>query len=245
MVLDKNMKQEIPYRKDFIHHQKSKLSEGIREIVFGAEDGMVSTLGALTGIAIGTSNHFTVILAGLVIVAVESTGMSVGSYLSNKSAKEVDQRKLNEEKEEIKKYPEAEKKELVELYIQDGWPVDLAGTMAETASHNDDLMLKEMAYRELAVSPDKKYTPISNTLFMFFSYILGGMIPVSPYFFLPIEKAILVSVAVTFVGLFSLGIATTILTKRNWLKAGLEMVTLASIAASIGYTIGLVADKLA
>jgi len=150
---------------------------------------MVSTLGALTGIAIGTSNHFTVILAGLVIVAVESTGMSVGSFLSNKSVKEVDKRKLDEEREEIRKYPVEEKRELIELFVIDGWPQNLATQMAETASQNEELMLKEMAYRELDITPGKQDNPITNTLFMFFSYLIGGMIPVLPYFFLPISSA--------------------------------------------------------
>src|SRR3989344_5690864 len=178
--------QEIPKRKDFVHHQESKISQGIREIVFGAEDGMVSTLGALTGIAIGTSSQFTVILAGLVIVAVESTGMSVGSYLSNKSAKEVDKRKLDEEREEIKKYPEAEKKELAMMYKKDGWPEDLSAQMAEVAEKNPELMLQEMAYRELDIAPGREDAPLINTMFMFFSYIIGGLLPVMPYFFLPI-----------------------------------------------------------
>lgn len=235
--------KDVPYRKDFIHHQKSKFSGGIREIVFGAEDGMVSTLGALTGIAIGTSDHFTVILVGLVIVAVESTSMSVGSFLSNKSVKEVNQRKLEEEREEIKKFPTEEERELVELFRIDGWPNELAQQMAEAASQDSELMLKEMAYRELDITPDKQDSPITNTLFMFFSYVLGGMIPVLPYFFMPISSALIISVIITMAGLFGLGVLTTKFTKRNWVKAGLEMLVLAGVAASIGYVIGRIAES--
>ena len=238
------MNQDIPYRKDFIHHQESKISDSLREIVFGAEDGMVSTLGALTGIAIGTSDQFTIILAGLVIVAVESTGMSVGSYLSNKSVKESDERKLKEESEEIKNYPEAEKKELVQLFQEDGWPEDLSKQMAEVASHNSQLMLKEMAYRELEVAPAKMGNPFIGSIFMFFSYIGGGIIPVIPYFIFPISQAIIVSVVITLAGLFILGVLTTKFTKRNWFKAGAEMLMLASVAAAIGYVIGRLADMI-
>lgn len=234
--------KEVPHRKDFIHHQESKFSKGIREIVFGAEDGMVSTLGALTGIAIGTSDYFTIILAGLVIVAVESTGMSVGSFLSNKSVKEVNQRKLDEEREEIKKFPAEEKRELVGLFKIDGWPDELANQMAEAASQDSELMLKEMAYRELNITPDKQDNPLTNTLFMFFSYVFGGMIPVLPYFFMPISSALIVSIIITMAGLFGLGVLITKFTKRNWVKAGLEMLVLAGIAASIGYVIGRIAE---
>lgn len=236
------MHKEIPYRKDFIHHQTSKLSGSLREVVFGAEDGMVSTLGALTGIAIGTSDQFTIILAGLVIVAVESTGMSVGSYLSNKSVKESNERKLKEEREEIEKYPKAEKEEMIDLFEKDGWPRELSLQMAAAASQDKKLMLREMAYRELDMSPGKKETPLLGSFFMFFSYVVGGSIPLLPYFFLPINQAIGVSIIITLIGLFSLGVLTTKFTKRNWFKAGTEMLLLASVAAFIGYVIGRLAD---
>ena len=232
------------YRQDFIHHQASKISDSIREVVFGAEDGMVSTLGALTGIAIGTANSFTVILAGLVILAVESTGMSIGSFLSNKSVKEVDRRKLAEEAEEIQSFPEQEAKELITLYIKDGWPENLAQQMAAVAKTKPPLMLKEMAYRELAIAPDSNNHLVANSVFMFFSYVVGGAIPILPYLFLPIPAALPLSILITLIGLFGLGALTTRFTKRNWLKAGLEMLVLASIAASIGYFIGRAADML-
>lgn len=76
----------------------------IRELVFGAQDGMVSTLGALTGIAIGSGNHFFVILSGLVVVAVEATSMGIGSYLSTKSVAEIAKRRFKAERSEIGRY---------------------------------------------------------------------------------------------------------------------------------------------
>ena len=80
-------------RSQYLHHQKPGIVSAIREIVFGMEDGMVSTMGAITGIAVGSGNHFVVVLSGLVIIAVESISMGVGSYLSSKSQKEVRARK--------------------------------------------------------------------------------------------------------------------------------------------------------
>ena len=236
------MHQEIPLRKDFIHHQTSKISGSLREVVFGAEDGMVSTLGALTGIAIGTSSQFTVILAGVVIVAVESTGMSIGSYLSNKSVQKADDRKLLEEREEILNHPEAEKAELSELLVRDGWSPDLAQQMSEYAATDSELMLKEMAYRELDVTPNKNETPYTDAAFMFGTYIAGGIIPVLPYFFLPMSTAIVFSIVITLIGLFGLGALTAKFTKENWIKSGLQMLVLASLAAAIGYVIGRIAN---
>ena len=98
------------YNSDYIHHKDSKILSGIRDIVFGLEDGMVSTLGAITGIAVGSQSHFTVILAGVVIISVESISMGIGSYISNLSEHGVIKRKLYEEQTEIEEFPEEEKK---------------------------------------------------------------------------------------------------------------------------------------
>src|SRR3990167_2109935 len=68
----------------------TKILPFLREIVFGLEDGMVSTLGAITGIAGATGNRSLVIISGLVIVAVESLSMAAGTYLSNKSEEQAD-----------------------------------------------------------------------------------------------------------------------------------------------------------
>ncbi|OGY91705.1 MAG: hypothetical protein A3B31_02200 [Candidatus Komeilibacteria bacterium RIFCSPLOWO2_01_FULL_53_11] len=234
---------EIPRRADFIHHQQSPILDVMREIVFGAEDGMVSTVGSLTGIAAATNNPVTVILAGCVIVAVESISMGVGVYLSTKSVLAIDKRKIAEERIELEKYPEAERDELIEMYVKDGWPEDTARHMAEIASRDKNLFLKEMAYRELSIDEDNSENAAKAGFFMFISYVVGGAIPVLPYLFLPVRTAIMTSLVVTFMGLFMLGALTTKFTKRTWWKAGLEMLGIASIAAVVGYVIGQAADR--
>ena len=231
-------------RLDFIHHQKSGVISFIREIVFGVEDGMISTLGVLVGIAIGTNSHFVIILSGFVIIIVESISMGVGSYLSSKSVKEVAERKLKEEQIEVKEYPETEKKELAEIYIKDGWPSNLANEMALVASKNKSLFIREMALRELYIHPEKLEKPMRGGIFMFFSYIIGGTIPLLPYFVFPVSLAIVFSIVITVIGLFFLGCITAKFTKRSWLKAGFEMFFVAGIAALVGYIVGIAVNHL-
>lgn len=228
----------VPFHADYLHHQKTVKTSVIRVLVFGLEDGMVSTMGAITGIAAGTQNYFTVVLSGFVIVAVESISMAVGSYLSSESGRSIDERKIKEEKEELQKYPKEEKLELVDYFVNDGWPRPLAQTMAKVAAKNEQLMLKEMTYRELNVVPDGMESPLRNGLIMGASYIVGGAIPLAPYLFLDVFSAIPVSIVVTLLGLFTLGSYTTKFSKRSWWKAGLEMLGLASAAALVGYVVG-------
>jgi len=230
----------VPRNPDYIHHHENHPKiPSIREAIFGMEDGMVSTMGAITGIAIGTGNHFTVVLAGLVIIAVESISMAVGSYLSSKSQREIEERKLEEERMEIQQYPVEEEEELVGMYVKDGWSEALSLKMAAEAAQNKDLMLKEMAYRELKVIPDVREEPRRNALIMGISYIIGGTIPVVPYFFsTTLSTVVPTSVCLTLVALFGMGAATTKFSKRVWWKAGFEMFFLAGVAALIGYVVG-------
>jgi VIT1/CCC1 family predicted Fe2+/Mn2+ transporter len=225
------------FNKDYIHHQKSSIITALREIVFGMEDGMVSTLGAITGIAIGSRDPQVVLLAGCVIISVESISMGIGSYLSNLSHKEVEQRKIAEEMEELKNYPEEEKEELKMIYKEDGWPEELAREMAEVAAQNPDLILKEMIKHELDI-PTEESNPGLGGMFMFGAYIIGGFVPLTAYIFLPIEKALFISTPITLLGLFALGAATTRFTKQNWLKSSLRMFVLGGIALGVGLIAG-------
>ncbi len=231
-------------RKDYIHHHNTLSTSVIRESIFGVEDGIVSTFGAILGIATATHDPFIVLLTGFVIISVESISMGVGSYISSRSETDIEERKLKEERSEIKKYPKLEKQEMIGLFVSDGWPKKIAKEMAEVASKNKDLLLTEMAYRELKVFPDKIDFPIKNALAMFMSYVVGGMIPLSAYLLLPVDKAIIFSIPLTLVALFLIGAYTTKFTKRSWLRAGLEMMILASLAAVVGYVVGQFATSL-
>ena len=229
---------------NYIHHQVKRGSSTMREMVFGMEDGMVSTLGSITGIAAATHDPFTTVLAGLVIIAVESISMAVGAYLSSKSVRDVEDRKIFEEKQELRDHPEEEKKELVQIYKMAGWSSTLAVKMAEEASGKPKLFLEEMSLRELGIIKSQEEDPFKNGITMLLSYIVGGCIPLASFLILPIMWAIPISIGVTLCGLFALGVYTASFSKRSWWKAGLEMVVLASAAAAVGYAVGQGVDKL-
>lgn len=212
----------------------------LREIIFGLEDGMVSTLGAVTGIAIGSGNHYITILSGMVLIFVESLSMAAGTYLSSKSERAIAERYLAEEREEIRRFPKKEKEELRAFYKPYGFTEKELDVIEKKMSVNGDLLLEEMARRELKIFPDRLEKPKANALYMGFSYLLGGAIPLVSYFFLPISSAILFSIPLTTLGLFVLGVLTARFTVVPWWKSGLEMVTVAMSAAIVGYLVAKV-----
>jgi len=229
---------------EYVHHKNGRVLDNIREVVFGVQDGMVSTLGALTGIAVGSGEMFIVLLAGISIISVESISMGIGAYTSSRSEKKLIERMLHEEKEEIHSYPAHEKEELKDLLMSDGWSERLAIPMAEEASHNKELMLREMAYRELRIFPDRVENPAKNGFFMFGSYIVGGSIPLSAYFFLEVNTALMVSIGVTLAGLFLLGTGVGKYTKELWYKTGLHMLAFGGAALVVGYAVGILSHNL-
>jgi len=231
------------FNKDFVHHQQSSLTEVLKEVVFGMEDGMVSTLGSITGIAIGSGNHFTIILAGVVIIAVESISMGIGSYLSSRSQEELEERKIQEEAHEIANYPQHEKKELLEMYLNEGWPENLAKQMTEVASQNPSIILKEMAVRELKIVPKQKSVSLKGGIYMFIAYVIGGAIPLFSYFILPIKSAIPLSIIITLIGLVALGMGTTKFTKQPLFRSGMRMMIMGGIALAVGLTAGLIVKE--
>jgi vacuolar iron transporter family protein len=222
----------------YLHHQQNGWVNNIREAVFGVQDGMVSTLGAVTGVAIGSASTPTIILAGVAIIAVESVSMAIGSYVSSDSEEKLAKRMVAEEKEEIRQCVACEVEEAETLFVRDGWSPTLARAMAQEAEENPKLLLKEMMYRELGVDPYKKNSSLADGITMFFAYIVGGLVPLIPYFFFPLELAMPISVPVTLAGLFILGTIVARYTAQNWIRSGIKLLVFGSIAVAIGYAVG-------
>ena len=145
----------------------------LRDAVFGTQDGLISTLGALTGIAEGTQDRMTVVISGLVIVTVESLSMAAGSYLSSKSHREYLQRLLNEEKESILKNPEEERKELRAMYRERGYTESEVAIIERRLFSDDRLLLEDMAHKELGIF--RVAMPVSMVATVCVLFALGGV----------------------------------------------------------------------
>jgi len=228
---------------DFIHHQSHAYLYG-REIVFGMQDGMVSVVGALTGIAVGTNDLFVILLSGIAIIAIGAISMAIGTFISIGTERKMQKRMLLEEQIEVSQSPIEERKEIEMLFLKGGWPKNMAEKMAACAAENEELMLNEMAYRELSIIPEKISHPARNSIAMFFAWLSGGFIPLLPYFFFSVFFGIYISIGITLCGLFFLGVLTSRYTKQNPIIAGLTIFLLAGAAIVAGYIIGHFSDML-
>ncbi len=217
--------------------------EWVREAVFGTQDGLISTVGALTGIAAGTHNAQAVVVAGFVIIVVESLSMAAGSYLSSKSQHEYLQRLLKEEEEEIARDPEGERQELEEMYRARGFTESELPIVVNRIMSNPKLLLEDMAHKELGIIPAAEEQPLRNAFVMGTAYVCGGLVPVLPYLLLPLAQAMPVSMVAAFGTLFIFGSLKGRLVRTSWWRSGLEMVAVAGTAALAGFIIGRVVDR--
>ena len=215
----------------------------LRDAVFGTQDGLISTLGALTGIAAGTQSGEAVVVAGFVIIVVESLSMAAGSYLSSKSQREYLERLLREEEEEIARDPEGERQEIVEMYRLRGYADEEIAIIARRLMSDPKLLLEDMAHKELGISPSTLEEPLGNALVMGTAYVAGGLVPVLPYLTLPMATAMPVSIIGTLLALFLFGGLKGRLVKQSWWRSGLEMVGVAGVAALAGFFIGRLVDR--
>ncbi|NKE70009.1 VIT1/CCC1 transporter family protein [Candidatus Manganitrophus noduliformans] len=214
----------------------------LREAVFGVQDGLISTLGALTGIAEGTESRAAVVISGVVIIVVESLSMAAGSYLSSKSHKQYLQRLLREEEEQIARDPEGERREIWAMYRERGYPDEEIAIIANRLLSDKALLLEDMAHKELGISPASLEGPAGNALVMGIAYVFGGLVPVLPYLILSIDAAMPLSVSGTLIALFLFGgLKGRLVGQRGW-RSALEMVGIAGLAAAAGYGIGRLAS---
>jgi len=221
------------------HLQPGGLLASIRELVFGLEDSLVSTVGVVVGVAAGAPDRGIVLLSGSVLIVVEALSMAAGSFLSSKSHREMLELAIREEEEEIEKYPEEEKEELRGMYSSRGFSDEEVEILVRRITADKKLWLEEMTAKELKINAVDLEEPGKNAVVMFFSYIAGGMIPLTPFLLMDsVGMASAASVGLTVVALFGLGYAKgRMLTNNGW-KSGLEMLVVASAAAGLGYLVG-------
>ncbi len=218
--------------------QTDNLLGSIRELVFGLEDSLVSTLGVVVGIAAGVADTRVVILSGVVLVVVEAVSMSAGSFLSSKSHREMLLQAIDEERHEIETEPEREREELVAMYTKRGFSPEEVGVLVKRITANKELWLEEMVAKELRINAADLEVPKKSAVVMLLSYVAGGVIPIVPFVLLQIRVATFVSIGVTLVALFTIGFIKGRVLSNDGVKSGAEMVAVAGSAALIGYVIG-------
>ncbi len=220
------------------------LRNNVRDVVFGLEDSLVSTLGTVTGVAVGTNDSFYVVLTGVVLVFVEAISMTAGSYLSSKSAKELYDERAKQDHSRVLHERVSDTESLAEMFQRKGFSKQEVTFAVEAIGRERKVWLNEVLRHEYRHAPSVSSTPVVAAMFMGTFYLLGGFFTFAPYLFLPIELAIPVTIGATLVALFLVGVFKAKLTGSNIWRSGLEMFVVSTAAAGIGYGLGILVPML-
>jgi predicted membrane protein (TIGR00267 family) len=210
----------------------------IRELIFGINDGLVSTLSLVSGVAGADPGRGVVLLAGLAGLLAGAISMAAGAYISTKSQREVHEAEVAREREELQRDPEEEKEELRILYQLKGFSPEEAEQLVERMSQKEELFLEGLVRDELGLMPESFPHPWKTGAFSGSAFIIGAFIPLIGYLFLEGLPAVLVSVGLSIAALFLIGALKTLFTGLSWLRSGLEMVSIGLFATVITYLIG-------
>lgn len=217
----------------------------IREVIFGMNDGLVTTIGFLAGVTVSISEMRFVILAGVAEIVAGALSMAIGAYLSTKSQREFFQSEVELERWEIERTPEKEALELRDIYKGMGFSGPEQDIIVKRATADKELMLQIMKREELGLMDEHLDDPSKVAITMGISFLGGALPPLVPYFFMSNPgHAIWVAIVVSVLFLFVAGVAKTRLTMVNPWKSGIEMTFLGVLASGVGFGIGWLIEKI-
>ncbi|HXT83020.1 MAG TPA: VIT1/CCC1 transporter family protein [Verrucomicrobiae bacterium] len=227
------------------HHVEPHIKESnyIRDIVFGFGDGVNTSLGIVAGIGGASIGVDIVILAALIGMFTGAKAMAVQNYLAVKSQREILESEIKREEYEIENYPEREKEEIIEIYKSKGFSGAELDMVVNKIISNKEVWLKTMLSEELGLNLEIIGSPIKGAIVMFISFLLGGILPIIPYFIVKIGLfsnfiALMIAISISLLFSFLIGAVKGKLARKSWIKGGLEMSLLGTGIALVGYGLG-------
>jgi VIT1/CCC1 family predicted Fe2+/Mn2+ transporter len=218
--------------------QASVLGE-IREAIFGAQDGLVSTLAVVSTVAGASGDRVPVLIAGIATGLAGVFSMAAGEYMSSKSQREIFVAQIAGEREEVSERPGEAEAEMAYMFEEDGLPRGVASSVAGAIAAHPDVLLKTMVEKELGLTGEHaEGSPFQGALVMGTSFGLGSIVPVLVYLLLPVEVAIWAAVIASAGVLFGIGVVKSRWTRQFWLRSGLEILVLGAFAGVAGFFFG-------
>lgn len=220
----------------------------VGEFVYGALDGTITTFAVVAGVAGAALEPGIALVLGLANLFGDGFSMATGNYLASKSEKEYYEEERKREEWEIEHVREGEIEEIRQIYKRKGFKGKDLESAVKTITSNKKVWIDTMLKEELGLS-EPNTSPIKNAFATFTSFIIVGAIPlisfIISYFFEPTKHYVFtMSIVLTAIALFSVGALKTVVTKRSWIRSGIEMLIVGSLAAFVAYIIGFMLRNL-
>lgn len=237
------------YRSVKAEENHSSAGQYIKSLIYGGLDGIITTFAVVAGVAGAALSPGVVLILGFANLIADGLSMAIGDYLSTKAEMEFQQAERTREAWEVENYPEGEKQELIELYMNKGISEEDSAAIVDIISKNQKAWIDIMMVEELGIIQEEE-SPLKNALVTFAAFITFGFIPVVTYVisrFIPNLQVNTfgLSCVLTSLTLFTLGALKVKVTGKNWFKSGLEMLLVGGLAAGAAYAVGIVLGGIA
>lgn len=216
----------------------------IRDVVYGALDGIVTTFAIVAGAAGAGFSGGVVIIFGFANLVADGISMGFGAFLGSKSEKDFVKAEKKVLKQRIANDPEDQLEKLKYAFHEKGFHGDLLNQVADVLTEDEDLWIHTAAQEVLDLPHEDDLTPTRDGVITFFSFIIAGFVPLLAYL-MPIDPGTQFHTAMIFTALafFIIGAARTRVTAEGFLRSGFEMLLMGALAAGAAYTIGAVLSQ--
>lgn len=211
----------------------------LRAGVLGSNDGIISTAAIIFGVAGASSQHSTVILAGIAAISAGALSMAAGEYVSVSTQRDLEQSELARQMSSLKLNPDRELHVLARLFQQRGVTPEIAMEVSRQMSEKDALSVHARA--ELGIDPQAVTNPWAAAAASFLSFTLGGLIAITPFLVSRSGVAIWISGTCTIFALGLTGAVAARLGRMPTVRSIVRNVLGGVIAIGGTYGIGMIA----
>jgi VIT1/CCC1 family predicted Fe2+/Mn2+ transporter len=210
----------------------------LRPIVFGANDGLVSNLALVMGVAGAGAQPSLVVLAGIAGLLAGAFSMGVGEYVSVQSQHELLDYQLAFQRHQLREAPEQERRILADIYVGRGFEQEEAWHFVDRLFEQPEQATRLLIYEEVGLDERSIGAPLAAGVGSFLSFTLGAVIPLVPFVVGSGQIGLITSLGVSLAALFALGLGISRLTHRSPLFTALRQLVLGAIAAGVTYGVG-------
>jgi len=217
---------------------ETRVNSVLRPIVFGANDGLVSNLALVMGVAGATSDVAIIVLAGIAGLIAGAFSMGVGEYISVQSQRELLDYQVAFQRKQLRDAPEQERAILAGLYLGRGFSREEADRFVDAVFDEEDHAVRLLIFEEVGLDERSIGSPLAAAGGSFVAFTIGAFVPLAPYLLLAGAAAFVGSLGLSLAALALLGTGIALLTRRPIPYGAARQVLLGGAAAAVTYGVG-------
>lgn len=222
-----------------VNQPRGEHDSHIGDYIYGANDGIITTFAVVSGVAGAALAPSIVIILGIANLLADGFSMAASNYLGKRSEEDFVLAAYERQRRAIESDPDGEREHIRRLYAAKGFTGDKLDHAVETVTAEKDLWIDTVIHEEFRLPEIEPGGAVKGAMATFVAFLVAGAVPLVPYVLqFPTDSQFGWSVVLMALALFGVGSARTLVTKRSWLRSGLEMLLVGAIAAAVSYGIG-------